>query len=150
MRRAIHLLTFGLLFFAVRSCGLNETYDRMKYGADAASEKVGVPAAGRAWNQAIYPALSGAASRTVHQGGAATMESAERVTGRDRESLREKMRKTATSLKQAVFDFLGGPAAAPAPMPAPAPDDQQSPDETKPREGSSTSQSTSARARGPS
>ena len=135
MRRAVHLLTFGLLFVTVRSCGVNETYDRMKYGADSLTESVGVPAAGRALTQDIYPAITSAASQTVHKGSAATLQSAERVTGSDRESLRERIRKTAARLKQAVLDFIGGPPAA-------APERERSPEETQqPRDGSSTLQS---------
>ena len=125
MRRAVHFLAFGLIFFTVRECGVNETYDRMKYGADSASERLGLPAAGRAWNEKIYPAVAGAATRSVSEGGAATLQRAERVTGSGSIGLRERARNAATSLKQALFDLLGGPAAAPskasAAPPAPAP-----------------------------
>jgi len=121
MRQAIHILVFGLLFFSVRSCGVNQTYDQMKFGAESVSEKVGVPAAGRAWNEKIYPAVVGTASRTVHQGSAATFEGAERVVnGADGDSggMRGRLRKAVAAIKQGFRDLIGGPSTPSAQSPA--------------------------------
>jgi hypothetical protein len=114
MRRAAQFAVFGLILLAVRSCGVNETYDRLKYSADSVGEKVGVRTAGRAWNEKIYPSVVGAATRTVREGSAATLSGGERVTATNRDGFREKLRKAGASLKQAFFDLIGGSVTPPA------------------------------------
>ena len=115
MRQAIHLLVFGLLFFTVRSCGVNETYDRMKYGAESVGETIGVPAAGRAWNERIYPAVVGTASRSIQQGSVATFNKADRVVaGSESGGMRGSIHKGIESIKRGFRELIGGPAQAPA------------------------------------
>ena len=41
MRRAIQLLVVGLIAAGVWSCGVNNTYDRLRGGVQWAREKVG-------------------------------------------------------------------------------------------------------------
>jgi hypothetical protein len=95
---------------------VNETYDRMKYGADTVSEKIGVPAAGRAWNERIYPAVVGTATRTVQQGSVATFEGADRVVaggGAAPTGMRGRIHRAVEAMKQGVRELFKGPAAAP-------------------------------------
>lgn len=127
MRRALHLLVFGAIFLAVRSCGVNQTYDRLKYGADSVSDSVGVPAAGRALREQVVPAVANAASRSVQQSGAATLDGAERVVAED-VGLRAQLRKAAQAIERGFFDLVGRPEPAP-----PSKDD--TPPEERPSEG---------------
>lgn len=116
MRQALHVLVFGAIFLSVRSCGVNETYDRLQYSVESAKQTVGLDAAGRAWSERVYPAVVGAASRGVTQGTSAAMDGTERALRGGQSGVRARIQRAVDALKQTVRDLFGG-STSPAESP---------------------------------
>jgi hypothetical protein len=133
MRRALHLVTFGVIFLSVRACGVNESYDRLKYGADRASETLGLPGAKQTLEEQVVPAVVGAASRSVDRTGTATLDGAEAISGEGASGLWGQIVKAADATGRAILRLLGRPVATPAP-------DQPPPAEGSPRGRSSAAE----------